>query len=92
VCATCARSVHQDRENWPGVHFHIPARHEAQFGIYARAAWSPPLQAFNRLVISAEDPRMDNPFSAGAQKIYQNVAAVAVRFRLNQRKENKLSR
>jgi hypothetical protein len=41
-------------------------------------------------VISAEDAPMDNPFSPWI-KIYQNVAAFAVRFRLYQRKENKLS-
>src|SRR5215472_4460218 len=54
----------------------------------ARAASSPLLQAFKRFVISAEDAPMDNPFSPGHQKIYQNVAVFAVRFRLYQRKEN----
>jgi len=56
----------------------------------AKAAWSPLLQAFNRLVISAEDSP-DGHRCPLATKIYQNVAAFAVRFRLYHRKENKLS-
>ena len=34
---------------------------------------------------------MDNPLSPGHKKYTRNVAAFAVRFRLYQRKENKLS-
>jgi hypothetical protein len=55
--------------------FHIPARHEAQFGIY-------PLR----------QPRQGSLVAAPCKtKKYINVAAFAVRFRLYQRKENKLS-
>jgi hypothetical protein len=76
--------------------FHIPARHEAQFGIY-------PLRQPRQgsLVAAAPGFQQTRDFSRGCadgqnvlpvrQKIYQNVAAFAVRFRLYQRKENKLS-
>ena len=72
------------------------ARHEAQFGIY-------PLRQPRQGSLVAAVPRFQQTrdFSRGcadgqpvlpvAQKIYQNVAAFAVRFRLYQRKENKLS-
>ena len=77
--------------------FHVPAGHQAQFGIDVlrqppRAASSPPLQAFNRLVISAEGASMDSPFSPWDKKYTTTVAAFAVRFRLYQRKENRVLR
>src|SRR5215469_1209185 len=40
----------------------------------ARAASSPPPQAFNRFVISAECTGMDGPFSRGIKKYTRNVA------------------
>jgi hypothetical protein len=55
-----------------------------------RAASSPPLQAFNKAVISAEDPSIDSAFFP-RQKIYQTVAEFAEGFRLYQRTEDTLS-
>jgi hypothetical protein len=76
--------------------FHIPARHEAQFRIYLLRQ---PRQG--SLVAAVPGFQQTRDFSRGCadgqpvlpveQKIYQNVAAFAVRFRLYQRKENKLS-
>jgi len=83
-------------EYWLGVHFSYtgaPMRRNSGYtrsASRAKAAWSPLLQAFNRLVISAEDSP-DGHRCPLATKIYQNVAAFAVRFRLYHRKENKLS-
>ena len=75
---------------------HMPARHEAQFGIYTLRQ---PRQ--RSLVAAVPGFQQTRDFSRGcadgqpglpvAQKIYQNVAAFAVPFRLYQRKENKLS-
>src|SRR5215472_6515744 len=56
----------------------------------SRAPSSPLLQAFNRVVISAEVPPMDRPFFPTTQKIYQNVAAFAARFRLYGRRESRI--
>ena len=54
--------------------FHIPARHEAQFGIYplrqpCQRSFVAAAQAFNRLVISTEDAPMDTPFSSWIKNI-----------------------
>src|SRR5439155_25933873 len=61
-------------EYWLGVHFSYtgaPMRRNSRYtrsASRAKAAWSPLLQAFNRLVISVDEVPMDNPFSPVGQK------------------------
>ena len=76
---------------------HVPAGHEAQFGIDvlrqpAQGGFVTAAPGFQRFVISAERASMDSPFSPWASKnIPETWPLLRVRCRLYRRKENKVS-
>jgi hypothetical protein len=75
---------------------HIPAGHQAQFGIHvlrqpAQGCFVTVAPGFQQIRDFSRGFADGQPILPMGKELYQNVAALAVRFRLYQRKGNKLS-